>query len=644
MPLGLMTIAAALKQKKINTLIYQPKIRLIHEEDYIHAASDILSLHPKIIGFSTWCISYPASILIARALKKLSTEISVIFGGPQASVMAEETLKTFSFVDFVLIGEADKTFPLFIDEFRKKNPCWNKISGLVYRNENEIKRNPGSEWVKNPDELPVPDYNFMNENQTLKLDVGRGCPFHCTFCSTSNFFRKKYRVKSAQRILHEMKLAYSYAKIVKFSFAHDMFTLNRKFISELCNSIIHHEKRSGIKFTWSCSSRLDCINRKMISKMSKAGCLAIFFGVESGSPKIQKSIRKNLKLKRAFEAADWCRETGTDMHASFIVGFPEETIHDLEQTLQCALKLALKGALVQISILSLLPGTVLFRKYQNQLKLDGRFSNFSGTICGAAELEMINQYPWIFSSFYYLPVETLNRGEMLYLSQLINNLQLFRNTLFLLKSLIKEDIKEKNLLGLFKEAYSSICNEKKTAIPPVSRCIRLLHRYIQKNMEFVNPDIFGVFAFESFQALLTTRFTRIQLILPDSEQKEKQKDFTGLHSTPFWKLLSTSFKLNKIIPAENGWNNKKIRKRKGRYYYLLVAESESTCRRYEITAKDAFLLEHLDSQPMQSFLSEMEKFFSPAELDAWIKKMHKLNVLNGNCQSFESYINIPETM
>jgi hypothetical protein len=117
---------------------------------------------------------------------------------------------------------------------------------------------------------------------------------------------------------------------------------------------------------------------------------------------------------------------------------------------RCALKLILKVRFVQISELSLLPGTPLYYQYHKKLKFDGRFSNFSNTFCNPQELKLIKKYPEMFSSFYYLPVKTVKHKEMHYLCRLLNLLFHFRNTLYLLRDLLNRISKVKNCYNLLK--------------------------------------------------------------------------------------------------------------------------------------------------------------------------------------------------
>lgn len=286
MPLGILALSSNLREKGFDSNIYRPVFKLFEKNDFLKVAEDILQNNPQYIGFSTWCNTFATSVLVAEQIKSLNPDVGIIFGGPQASIIPSEILTEFGFIDFVLCGEADQTLPELLMELDKKDNNLSRIPGLFFRNpKNEIIGNHDSGFVMDLDILPIPAYDLIPDTEILKLDVGRGCPFHCTFCTTNSFFSKKYRTKSTKRIIYEMQFAYERTKITSFSFAHDMFTLDKKFILEFCSKLIQVSKIKKIKFRWTCSARIDCVSQKILTKMKASGCHSIFFGIETGSKK-----------------------------------------------------------------------------------------------------------------------------------------------------------------------------------------------------------------------------------------------------------------------------------------------------------------------------------------------------------------------
>ena len=620
--MGILCLAAALQKNNYGVKIYQPRCKLLIEKDYDYAVADILKSKPAYIGFSTWCISYPGVILIANKIKKLSPTTPIIFGGPQASILPEKTLELFPFVDYILSGEADNTLPQFLNELKKKSPDLSKISGLCYRTESgKICQNKIVTQISDLNLLPIPDYKFGPKQKTFMLDVGRGCPFKCTYCTTNIFFSKKYRTKSTDRIVKEMMILYKKQNIRSIGFSHDMFTLNRKFVFELCEKLISLKAEKGIEFKWNCSARIDCVSEKMLLKMKEAGCDSVFFGIETGSSDIQKIIRKNLKINTFHELAEFCRKINLRIHASYILGFPEENKSDINATLKHVTNMLLKGVLVQNSILSLLPGTPLFTQHKNKLKYDGKFSNFSGTVCSEEELKLIIKYPEIFSSFYYVPVNTMNRKEMFFLSLLINKSTQFINTFFLLRHEIHNDIIGKDLLQLFKNELQKISSVDEST-PFIMHLIRILNNLIFKVKFKLPPFILDVFNYEVYSSLLMDLYLKWQFLHSEINNIDYSGDFL-IKPVPVWKMLSTFYLLEKTVPSENNWENNNNEYRKGNYNYLLVATSEVDCKRIKINTKEIFLLENLSELYFSEYVKRVKSILSREESLLWIKKLKR---------------------
>ena len=510
MPLGLLTLVAANRSFGISTKIYKSQKSFIKDFDFQGIAKELLESNPKIIGFSTWCITYPTSLVIAREIKKQNPEIKIIFGGPQASILGNETLAEFDFVDFVLSGEADYTIPklcklLLTGAFSVSD--FAKIPGLFYKAENNKIYSTPPFPVQDLDSLPVPAYDIVSKNHTLKLDVGRGCPYQCTYCSTNNFFSHKYRTKSPVRIVDEIADTYKNYGIYKFSFAHDLFTLKKQFVFEVCERLGKISRILNRKFKWTCSARIDSVTEEMLSAMAKAGCKAIFFGIESGSEKIQKSIQKKLEIGEVYKVAEICRKVGIKMYASFIFGFPDETKDDLEKSLHSIIKLTTNGAFVQVSELSLLPRTPLYKEFKDKLIYDGRYSNFSGSIFSAPEKELIIKYPYIFSSFYYLPVPLLEREQLHELTIIINFLSDFRETLFLLKTQIEYELEKNELIVIYKQYYEDLKNHIQNGLPVSAWLIQKLIQLIVSAKKVVSfKSLLDVFSYEAAKSMVQARF------------------------------------------------------------------------------------------------------------------------------------------
>lgn len=371
----------------------------------------IIGKPSRVLGFTAMCGNYSIALRIAEECKRLDPDRIIIFGGPHASFVAAETLTHFPAIDYIVAGEGELTLPELIAALESGHPL-SEVEGICFREEGTIRTNPPRPILRNLDDTPFPAFHLIEdidayfttpESRFFPVEAGRGCPFNCSFCSTSTFFSRKYRTKSPARIIAEMRYVRDRWGITHFSLTHDNFTVNQKFVRQFCRELLDCSE----PFTWSCSSRTDHVNIELFEVMMQAGCNGVFFGIESGSQPIQQVIGKKLDLNQAYELLRELHRLGLSCTASFITGFPEETTEDLNQTLDMIVRLLSIGiADVQLHQLSLFPGTQLFDAAKDSLVLDEQFwstndmnSDFQLSVI---EKNWIASYPQIFSNYYSL--------------------------------------------------------------------------------------------------------------------------------------------------------------------------------------------------------------------------------------------------
>jgi radical SAM superfamily enzyme YgiQ (UPF0313 family) len=382
------------------------------------AASQIGAIDADVYGFGSICSAYPLALRIAKEVKRLRPEAAIVFGGPQASVVSDQTLKSFPCVDFVLRGEAEESLPILLEELFGGRR-FDLVPGLTHRSVWGVQRNVDAPLLVDLDALPSPAYHLTGELRGLaraSLELGRGCPFSCTFCSTNDFFRRKFRLRSPERILKDMRAIEAEYGIRDFDLVHDMFTVDRKRVQAFCHALID----SGQSYTWSCSARTDCVDEELIELMAAAGCNGMFFGVETGSERMQKIIDKHLDTRRAHEIIDIVERAGIRSTISLIIGFPQETRDDLRDTIAMFMhsaRVPLSGP--QINILAPLANTPLHVKYKDRMTLDLLCSDMShqGRKQHSEDMELIRNYPDIFPNFYLLPTPELDRSMLLELRE-----------------------------------------------------------------------------------------------------------------------------------------------------------------------------------------------------------------------------------
>jgi radical SAM superfamily enzyme YgiQ (UPF0313 family) len=373
-----------------------------------------------LYGFSSICSTYPLTVRIAQLVKRLRPNSPVVFGGPQASVVDVATLTAFPFVDFVLRGEAEISLPALIAELAAGGRL-HQVAGLTYRDASQVRRNGNAPVIADLDALPSPAYHLTQHLEGARiasLELGRGCPFSCTFCSTNDFFRRNFRLRSPARVLQDMRAIAEKYSITHFDLVHDMFTVDKRRVAAFCDAIV----ASGEGFTWSCSARTDCVDEPLLDLMVRSGCRSVFFGVEAGSRRMQKIIDKHLDPQRAEEIIDIAEKLGLSTTISLITGFPEEGWEDVRETLRIFMHSArCPHSDPQLNILAPLAGTPIYSLYKPQLVLEELCSDMShqGLSQNEADLDLIRKNLEIFPNFYLLPMPHLDRGILLELREFL---------------------------------------------------------------------------------------------------------------------------------------------------------------------------------------------------------------------------------
>ncbi len=439
LPVGPLTLATLLEQAGHQVTIIDPAWApgsTTTDESSGEACSRAVRLlqaeSPDLVGFSTICSSYPRIIEWARHYRQLAPNTPIVLGGPQATATARETLQAFPWIDWVLRGEAENSIVPLVTCLEQGGD-WATVPGLTWRQADQVVCNPDAPVVTDLDELPPPAYHLYpmeqlvqqagegNGRHKLGLEAGRGCPFNCAFCSTSHFFHRRYRAKSAGHLIQEMSDLHNRYGASSFSLLHDLFTCNRKYVLEFCRRM----REQGLHeiLTWGCSSRIDTVDETLLAEMAAAGCVHVFFGVETGSARMQKLIHKNLDLRRVRPIIRAALSHHLDTTASFICGFPQEREEDLSETLALILDLVRMGVQeVQLNVLAPLVGSELYLEFHDSLCCDHSFSDISYSRLSPAEQQLVRDYPHIFASFHHFetPHLGLNRQSIRALSSMIH--------------------------------------------------------------------------------------------------------------------------------------------------------------------------------------------------------------------------------
>jgi anaerobic magnesium-protoporphyrin IX monomethyl ester cyclase len=372
-PLGMLYIATYLREEGIDVSIideaaqgYSLKgtVEWVKKED------------PDILGFSTCSSSCHKAALIAERVKKENPDIVTVFGNFYATFNAERILKKYPFVDVIVRGEGEHT-SLELAKFLEKKRDLKKVLGINFRKNGQIISTSDRQLIKNIDSLPFPDREMLDvdyHNTTAGLVVApkkfssfvssRGCVFKCRFCGCRRLARNLWRSRSVENILEELHLLSSQG-YKQFLFVDDNFTLNTKRVINLCQRL----KKEKVDVEFFAEGRVDNCPQNMLQEMVRANCKMIYFGIENATQKVLDYYDKRTTPKQAEDATKKARKAGIDVIvASFILGAPNETRKEIQNTLNFAQKIQVD--IPQFNILATFPGTDIWEELKMQGVLD----------------------------------------------------------------------------------------------------------------------------------------------------------------------------------------------------------------------------------------------------------------------------------
>jgi len=301
---------------------------------------------PQLIGLQTFCTTIRKCFTICDKAKELLPGVSTLLGGVQATLFPDECI-IHPAVDYLVIGEGEQTFAELLRLIEEQgDPA--AVDGLVWKREDsgEIVHNRPRALIEDLDQLPFPARHLLpmkkyrsgaqlRGRRTVHLMTSRGCPFNCGFCSSHEVFGRTHRFQSTERVLAEIGKVVEEQGADEIQFYDESFTANRKRVLDLCEGL----RRSFPRLKWTCFTRTDLVQPDLLREMKRAGCYQIFYGVESGVPRLLELVNKRIPLEKTEQAFRWTSEAGIQITASFILTLPTETREETEQSIRFGIKL-----------------------------------------------------------------------------------------------------------------------------------------------------------------------------------------------------------------------------------------------------------------------------------------------------------------
>lgn len=313
---------------------------------------------PDAIGMSLTTEEVIPHCKIAGVLKEKYPNLPIIVGGPHPSALPEHTLENFPAVDYVAIGEGERTLTewLFAISLGGRKSRMRDIPGLAFRDDDGgIVVTPPREKFENINVLPNPAYDLILDpsepsvsRPCVPIVFSYGCPFFCTFCSADH---GNYRFVKPVNAVNRIEWAQKKFGVTDFAFCDSFWPPSGKWLDEFCKEI--EKRRISIRFHF--ETRTGVLSHKQFERLRDIGAQAIAVGVESGDPFVLRRIRKGITVDQARKTFDALNSVGIFARALFMFGNQGETVESIQASID--LMHRLNAPVVTLSVFRPLPGS-----------------------------------------------------------------------------------------------------------------------------------------------------------------------------------------------------------------------------------------------------------------------------------------------
>lgn len=359
-PLGLGYVASCLKKAGIAVELVD--CTFLKQDE---ALKRVRRSRPRIIGMQVMFSMKEKALELASLLKK-DCEL-LVAGGPLPTSDPEEFLHSF---DVVVVGEGEQTMLELVRAVQNGTGLVN-VKGIAFKEKDKVEVTPSRDFIKDLDGIAFPSREFFNHEAYMRyfkekfgytetsVITSRGCPFSCDFCSRP-VFGNSFRSRSAANIVDEVEVVHKLG-YERVWFADDCFTLDRKRLPKICDELAR--RRANV--SWECLSRVDTVDGPIAQKMKTAGCVRVFFGIESGNDLVLRIMKKQVTTKQAEKAVRIFKKAGIQVGAFFILGYPGENSETVLDTVKFASSLPLDY--LSFTFPYPIPGTPLFDRVKSSM-------------------------------------------------------------------------------------------------------------------------------------------------------------------------------------------------------------------------------------------------------------------------------------
>ncbi len=355
-PMDLAYMAAALEKEGAECRVADYPAEKKGWDDY---RADLARFGPDLLIASTVVPVFGEDCRAFRIAKEANPSVTTVAKGVVSADEGKSELAREKSLDIVVRGEPE----FAVAEIARGVPL-DGILGITWRDGDRITANPARPELNNLDSLPFPARHLLNNDLYLMPDTrrkmgvvltGKGCPFNCIFCLVGKMYGKKVIARSPASLVAELEECVTRLGIRDFWFRSDTFTLDKKWVLEVCRMIV--ERKLAIR--WTTNSRVDTIDGERLDRMKQAGCFALGFGIESGDQELLDRMKKGTTLEQGRHAVRLCRERGILTYLFFVIGLPWDSLETVRRTVAFAKEL--DGDVSNFSIAYPFPDSELHR-------------------------------------------------------------------------------------------------------------------------------------------------------------------------------------------------------------------------------------------------------------------------------------------
>lgn len=327
---GLASIAAYarrdhpdLRISVIDTRIAKPVV----VEDFLRAGH-------RLVGITAMAGIFKQVLSMARRIKEADPSTIICVGGPYATTLGKDMLEHAE-IDLVVLGEGEETFSEIIDRL-KRGIGFSGVAGLVHRDaQGNAVEGPPRNPIRSMDDLPMPAYDLfdMDAYPVHRVVTSRGCPYHCTFCSSAAVWEHRWKKRSAKSLVDEMEFLVRNHGRKTFFFNDDSFNMSRERAEEICDELIARR----LNVLWSTPLRADRMTERLAARMKAAGCYNVGIGIESANNGLLARMKKGTTIEEINEGVRVLRSHGIEVLGQYLIGNIGETRETFKETLDHAL-------------------------------------------------------------------------------------------------------------------------------------------------------------------------------------------------------------------------------------------------------------------------------------------------------------------